>query len=89
MKKTDLEKNKALKLANSLKASATPARFGAASGMPDRREQRKLDQAAGLLSYPVKLHKDTIQAVRARAAQEGIAEHVLVNRLLDEALAQS
>lgn len=86
MKKTDLEKNKALKLANSLKATATPARFGGASAVTDRREQRKLDQAAGLVPYPVKLHKDTISALRERANQEGVAEGVLLNQLLLEAL---
>jgi hypothetical protein len=51
MKKTDLEKNKALKLTNSMKLS-TADRFGKASAAApvlDRREQRKLDQAQGLV----------------------------------------
>ena len=46
MNKFDLQKNQALKLAGQLKQAATPDRFGAASQAPDRREQRKLDQAA-------------------------------------------
>lgn len=45
MNKYDLEKNKALKLAGQLRQAGTPGRFGAGQA-PDRREQRKLDQAA-------------------------------------------
>lgn len=86
MKKTDLEKNKALKLANSLKAASIPVRFGNASSVQDRREQRRQDQAAGLVPYPVKLHKDTVAALRERAQKEGVAENELANRLLAEAL---
>ena len=52
MNKFDLQKNQALKLAGQLKQSGTPDRFGTASQLPDRREQRKLDQAAGLVPFP-------------------------------------
>ena len=53
MNKFDLQKNQALKLAGQLKQSGTPDRFGTASQLPDRREQRKLDQAAGLVPFPL------------------------------------
>jgi len=87
MKKTDLEKNKALKLMGDLRATATPQRFGNASSVvPDRREQRKLDQAAGLVSFPVKLRQPVIDALRARAAETDEPVNTLIDKLLTEAL---
>jgi len=85
MKKTDLEKNKALKLMGQLKASAIPSRY-AGDPVPDRREQRRLDQAAGLVAFPVKLKQPLIDALRARAQADGVSMNDLVNDLLDQAL---
>jgi hypothetical protein len=71
MKKTDLEKNKALKLNNAMKQS-TAERFGkAAAAAPalDRREQRKLDQAQGLVPFACKLNSDLVAELKERAAE--------------------
>jgi len=86
MKKTDLEKNKALKLMGRLNAAIPPGRYAGASPAPDRREQRRLDQAAGLVPFPVKLRLPLIDALRARAQAEGVAVNDLVNTLLADAL---
>lgn len=87
MKKTDLEKNKALKLMGDLKYSRTPGRFAQESGaLPDRREQRKLDQAAGLVSFPIKLKQPLIDALRARAEEKSVNVNDLINDLLEGAL---
>ncbi|MCA3060135.1 MAG: hypothetical protein ING60_09995, partial [Rhodocyclaceae bacterium] len=52
MKKTDLAKNKMLKTDNAIKIASMPDRFGSGSGVvADRKEQRKLDQAAGLIPF--------------------------------------
>ena len=70
MKKTDLEKNKALKLNNSMKL-ATADRFGKASAAApvlDRREQRKLDQAQGLVPFACKLNSELVEQLKERAA---------------------
>ena len=70
MKKTDLEKNKALKLTNSMKLS-TADRFGKASAAApvlDRREQRKLDQAQGLVPFACKLNAELVEQLKERAA---------------------
>jgi hypothetical protein len=70
MKKTDLEKNKALKLNNALKASSSD-RFGKGSAVEpklDRREQRKLDQAQGLVPFACKLNSELVEDLKARAA---------------------
>lgn len=86
MNKFDLQKNQALKLAGQLKQSATPDRFGAASQMPDRREQRKLDQAAGLVPFPLKLSQAQADKLRAAAAAKGVSTNDLVAEALEKAL---
>ena len=86
MNKFDLQKNQALKLAGQLKQAGTPDRFGAASQVPDRREQRKLDQAAGLVPFPVKLAQTLADRLRALAQERGISTNELVGELLQKAL---
>lgn len=90
MKRTDLEKNKFLKAANKLRAAATPGRFGEAStALPDRREQRKLDQAAGLVPFAVKLNGDLVKELQALAAERQTGLNELVAELLNKALGKS
>lgn len=86
MKKTDLEKHKALKLMGKLNAAIPPGRYAAAAGLPDRREQRRLDQAAGLVSFPIKLQQPIITALRAKAEADGVNINDLINTLLADAL---
>ncbi|VFR19777.1 FIG018942: hypothetical protein [plant metagenome] len=86
MKKTDLEKNKALKIVGKMNAAVPPGRVSSAAAVPDRREQRKLDQAAGLVSFPVKLRQPVIDALRSRAQADGVPVNDLVNTLLADAL---
>jgi len=87
MKKTDLEKNKALKLIGDMKAARTPGRFGqGAATLPDRREQRKLDQAAGLVPFPVKLTQPLIDALMAHAKETDVSVNEAINALLTQAL---
>ncbi|SAL58297.1 hypothetical protein [Caballeronia humi] len=85
MKKFDLEKNKALKLANDLKQSSA-ARIGQAGAQPklDRREQRKLDQEKGLVPFACKLDASLVKQLQERAAAheggmtEALAELLIV-----------
>lgn len=86
MNKFDLQKNQALKLAGQLKQAATPDRFGTASQPPDRREQRKLDQAAGLVPFPVKLSQAQADQLRAAAAERGVSTNDIVAEALQKAL---
>jgi hypothetical protein len=88
MKKTDLEKNKAVKLREGVQKAPIPTRFGVASTAgPDRREQRRLDQAAGLVPFACKLHDELVQRLHAMAAQEGGNLNGLTERLLRAGLA--
>lgn len=86
MKKTDLEKQKALKIVGKLNASIPPGRFAGTASVPDRREQRRLDQAAGLVSFPVKLRQPVITALQSRAQTDGVAVNELINTLLADGL---
>ena len=89
MKKTDLEKNKALKLNNAMK-HATAERFGkAAAAEPklDRREQRKLDQAQGLVAFACKLNAELVEELKVRAASHPEGMTGLLNEVIKRGLA--
>ncbi|WP_328589876.1 hypothetical protein [Derxia lacustris] len=86
MKRTDLEKNKALKLDNALRAALPPDRFAKGSTL-DKRERRKLDQARGLIPFAVKLEQTLVNEVRAAAAAAGLDLDDAVAALLRRGLA--
>lgn len=88
MKKTDLEKNKALKIMEKMKKGGTPDRFSSdsASAAIDRREQRKLDQAQGLVAFPVKIKQTQAEEIRALATAQGVSTNEVVGALLEKAL---
>jgi hypothetical protein len=88
MKKTDLEKNKGLKIRGSVNQFGTPGRFGKDAGVHlDRREQRKLDQALGLVPFAVKLNGDLVKQVQALAQERGTGLNEVVAELLKKGLA--
>jgi hypothetical protein len=83
MKKSDLDKNLGLKIGGRMKATAIPARFGqAAAAIPDRREQRRRDAAAGLVPFACKLPGDLVRALQERAAGHAGGLNGLVAELL-------
>jgi hypothetical protein len=86
MKRTDLEKNKANKLDNRMKSACTPERFAGAA-LLDRKEQRKLDQAKGLIPFAVKLEAQLAEEVRAQAVARQMGLNELVGELLRKGLA--
>jgi hypothetical protein len=87
MKKTDLEKNKAMKTVSQMKHAGTPGRYGSGSAEPaTRREQRRLDQEKGLVPFAVKLPGDLVAQVHALASERGQDLNDLVAELLAGAL---
>ena len=90
MKKTDLEKNKALKLTHAMKQSAS-ARFGKGSEATqlDRRAQRKLDQEQGLVPFACKLNAELVEQLKARAATHPDGMTGLLTELLKGAFDQA
>jgi hypothetical protein len=88
MKKTDLEKNKASKILGQMRQAPLPGRFGsAAAALPDRREQRKIDQANGLVPFAVKLNADLVKQLQTQAEQEGVSLTDVVDRVIRAGLA--
>jgi len=86
MKRTDLEKNMAHKLDSRLKLAGTPTRF-AGGAVLDRKEQRKLDQAQGLIPFAVKLDAQLAEEIRAQAVARQLGLNELVGELLRKGLA--
>ncbi|MBL8525700.1 MAG: Arc family DNA-binding protein [Betaproteobacteria bacterium] len=87
MKRTDLEKNKGLKIAGNMKRAAIPDRFGKDAAVPlDKREQRKRDQELGLVPFAVKLPMDLVKQLQARAEAETKSMNDVTAELLQKAL---
>lgn len=85
MKKFELEKRKCLKIAGKLAGAAHPDRFAqGAAALPDRREQRRLDQAAGLVPFACKLPSALVAQLHERAASYEGGLNALVTALLQQ-----
>ena len=87
MKKADLEKLKGLKVSQAIANTATPGRFGKDAALPNRREQRKLDAAQGLVPFAVKLNADLVKEIHALAQKREVPVNDVVAELLKKALA--
>ncbi|ARU32136.1 hypothetical protein CAP31_10875 [Sulfuriferula sp. AH1] len=89
MKKTDLYKNLGLKVNSQMKQADTPGRFAAeAAALPDRREQRKLNQAQGLIPFAVKLNVNLVAQLHELAKTRNIGINELTAELLRTALSR-
>jgi hypothetical protein len=85
MKKTDLYKSLKLKIDGQMKNAATPDRFGQAA-LPDRKEQRRLDQEKGLIPFAVKIDSALAAELRTTAQERGVELNELVGELLRKGL---
>jgi hypothetical protein len=87
MKKTDLARLAGLKLDTAMRGQAIPGRFGqAAAALPDRKAQRKLDAAAGLVPFACKLPAALTEQLRERASNHEGGLNALVAELLAKGL---
>ena len=88
MKRTDIDKLQGQKLSGAMKQAVTQGRFGSnAAVAPNRREQRKLDQAQGLVPFAVKLDFETVKQIQALAQERNIGLNEVVAELLKKGLA--
>ena len=87
MKKAGLEKLKGARIADEIGRAPIPGRFGKDSAAPSRREQRKLDQAQGLVPFAVKLDGELVQRIHALAKERNVALNEIVAELLKKGLA--
>ncbi|MDB5999194.1 MAG: hypothetical protein JWP52_893 [Rhizobacter sp.] len=87
LKKTDLEKNKAKKIAGQIRMPGAADRFGQGSGAEvDRREQRRLDAAAGLVAFACKLPSELVKQLQDKGAEHEGGINALVAELLKRGL---
>ena len=87
MKKTDLEKNKGLKINSGVNRFGTPGRFGKDAAVPmQRREQRKLEQSLGLVPFAVKLNGDLVKQIQALSQSRQAGLNEIVAELLKRGL---
>jgi hypothetical protein len=87
MKKTGMAKSDAKKLMGKMVAPGAAGFGNGGTVAPDRREQRKLDQAAGLVPFAVKLNSDLVQQLQAQAKDTNVDLNQLVAGLLAKGLA--
>lgn len=87
MKKPELDKLQGLKLSGAMKQAVAQGRFGSSAAVaPNRREQRKLDQAQGLVPFAVKLDFDLVKQLHAVAQERNIGLNQVVAELLKKGL---
>ena len=87
MKKTGMAKSDAKKLMGKMVAPGA-AGFGKEdTAVLDRREQRKRDQALGLVPFAVKLNGDLVLQLQTLAKERGVELNELVAEVLAKGLA--
>ncbi|HEX2541899.1 MAG TPA: hypothetical protein VHM00_12550 [Caldimonas sp.] len=88
MKKSDLDKLLGSRIGGRMKTAGAAGRFGqGADALVDRREQRRLDAAAGLVPFACKLPSDLAATLRERAGAHPEGLNGVVAELLRKALA--
>jgi hypothetical protein len=87
LKKADLEKSKGKKIDRQMNRPPTPGRFGqGAAVVVDRREQRKRDQALGLVPFAIKLDGDLVKQLHTLAQERETSLNELTTELLKKGL---
>ena len=87
MKKTGMAKSDAKKLMGKMVAPGAAAFGGADTAAIDRREQRKRDQALGLVPFAVKLNSELIQQLTTLAKERDTDLNTVVADVLAKGLA--
>ena len=87
MKKSDLDKQLGKKVGGQMRIGGAAGRFGqGVSEVVDRREQRRLDAAAGLVPFACKLPAELANTLREKSAGHADGINGLVAELLQKAL---
>jgi hypothetical protein len=86
LKRTDLARLKAADIGDRLRKAPIPERYGSGSALVSRREQRKLDQAQGLVPFAVKLKAELVKRLHAKARERDAPLNEVVGELLEKAL---
>lgn len=87
MKKTGMAKSDAKKLMGKMVAPGAAGFGNADNAVVDRREQRKRDQALGLVPFAVKLNSDLVLQLQTLAKEREADLNEVVAELLAKGLA--
>ena len=87
MKKTGMAKSDAKKLMGKMVAPGAAGFGNADNAAVDRREQRKRDQALGLVPFAVKLNSDLVLQLQTLAKERNADLNEVVAELLAKGLA--
>ena len=90
MKRADLEKQLAKRIAGRMQQETHSDRYGTASGeVADKREQREREKAAGLVPFAVKLPQELVTKLQALAVERNATMNDLAAELLGDAFADA
>jgi hypothetical protein len=89
VKKTDLAKSDAKKIMGKMSAPGTAGFGGTTPPAIDKREQRRRDQALGLVPFAVKLNSDLVKRLQALAAETGMDLNATVAEVLAKGLGEA
>jgi len=87
MKKTGMAKSDAKKLMGKMIAPGAIGFGNANNAAVDKREQRKLDQALGLVPFAVKLNGELVKRLHTLATERGLNMNEVVAEVLTKGLA--
>jgi hypothetical protein len=87
MKRTDLEKSIGSKINSKIERNSESGPFNKDGIKPiDKREQRKLDQAKGLVPFAVKINSELVEKIQNIAVEEQTSVNEVVAELLKRGL---
>ena len=86
MKKTGMAKSDAKKLMGKMVAPGLAGFGNGEATALDRRDQRKRDQALGLVPFAIKLNSDLVQKLQALAKERGANLNEVVAEVLTKGL---
>jgi hypothetical protein len=87
MKRTDLEKLRGHKINNQIQKGNAAGPFKDTTSLViDKREQRRLDKAKGLIPFAVKLNEDLVSQIETMAKERNVHINDLVAELLNRGM---
>ncbi|MCU6435197.1 hypothetical protein LPB67_15580 [Undibacterium sp. Jales W-56] len=86
MKKTGLAKSDAKKLMGQMQTTGSAIFGNSSPAIIDKREQRKIDQALGLVPFAVKLNSELVRQLQERAKEQGLTLNEVVAEVLNKGL---
>jgi hypothetical protein len=88
VKKTDLAKQLGKKINNRVSGAGAVSPFKNTEPVIDKKEQRRRDQALGLIPFAVKLHEDLVAQMHKIASERKIGINELAAELIKKGIGE-